>query len=105
VLFENLKEFYLFVSTNSAEHLRMENRAIVVAINIIGRMKEFLLPLEEVEPVGEMKLLRRIKDLEQQDSAREMELALLRETVANKDKLLEEYNTTVNTLTEQVLEK
>lgn len=88
MLFENLKEFYLFVSTNSSEHLRMENHAIVIVINIIGRMKEFLLPLEEVELVGEMKLLRRIKDLEKQFSNQEMELSLLRETVVNKDKLL-----------------
>ena len=65
VIFENVQEIYFFVAEDTANKVRVENRAIVIVVQIIDRLKEFYLPLEEVELTGEMKLRRQLKDLEE----------------------------------------
>lgn len=60
-----MQEIYFFVAEDSANKVRVENRAVVIMVQIIDRMKEFYLPLEEVELTGDMRLRREIKDLQE----------------------------------------
>lgn len=64
VIFGNVQEIYQFAADETGNKIRVENRAIVLMINIIDRLKEFYLPLEEVELTGELRLRREIKDLQ-----------------------------------------
>jgi hypothetical protein len=81
VIFENLQEIYTFVATETENKIRIENKVMFVLVNIIGKIKEFQLPLEEVEPTGELKLRRDIRALELNLSEKNKETALLLEAL------------------------
>jgi hypothetical protein len=102
VVFENLEEFFQFAC--SAE-LRMEGKTLLLPVSLLGRMKEFQLPLEEMELTGEWRLRKDILELEGRLARKEEESALAEAQLLQKEETIADLTQRVAQLADLVKER
>jgi hypothetical protein len=78
VLFENIQEFYSFLTQNTQDRIRVKNGTLRILANIVGKTKEFTLPLYPIELSPEEQLLKNVYELKIQLKEQTSELFCLR---------------------------
>lgn len=85
MLFENIQEFHAFLTQNTQERIRVQSGTLHVLTNIVGKTKEFTLPLYPIELSPEEQLKKNLYELEVQLKAQNTELSLLKDTLKDKE--------------------
>jgi hypothetical protein len=90
VIFENIQHFYDFLTNDTDNRVRIHQGQLYILVSILGRDKQFLLPLTLLELTLEEQLRRQLWQAQQQVTGKSAALEALEHKLQQKDAFLDE---------------